>query len=337
MSQKVSMADIAQRLGVSRATVSYVLNKPDTEMVGDAMRARVLAMAQEMGYHPNRAAQALAGRPSHLIELFVQGYYPMYYARAIYEFERQIWPTPYQLYIVHPNRWTEEEWETFDSGWPTDGSIIFDEAMPDQARISLKQRSRPVVALGMCPPTDVDHVFVDVYPALLEAIRHLAAQGGRVACLLPCPAETAVTLTLLRYRAYQQVMKEAGLAEEIIVTPEQSGPGTRTLTREIVRDHVARHGCPNAIFCFNDERAIATLAALRDLNYRVPQDVLLIGHDGIEDVNYHSPQLSTIQFPMEEGARLAWQLLQHRILQPDAPLQSVTLDAKLVLSDSSAR
>lgn len=330
------MADIAGRLGVSRATVSYVLNNPETEMVGDAMRARVLATAHEMGYQPNRAAQALAGRPSHLIELFVQGYYPMYYARAVYEFERQIWPTPYQLYIVHPSRWSEEKWETFDSGWPTDGTIIFDEAMPDKVRTSLKERGRPVVALGMCPPTDVDHVQVDVYPALLQAMRHLAARGGRVACLLPGPADETITLTRLRYLAYREVMQESNLPEEVIVTPERSGEGTRALTREIVRDYVTDKGCPSAIFCFNDERAIATLAALRDLNYRVPQDVLLIGHDGIEDIAYHSPRLSTIEYPMEAGARLAWQFLQHRLQNPDAPIQSARVTANLLLSESSA-
>ncbi len=227
--------------------------------------------------------------------------------------------------------------KSFDSGWPTDGTIIFDEALPHEARASLKARRKPVVALGMCPPTDVDHVRVDVYPALLEAMRYLAAQGGRVACLLPCPPEQAVTLTLLRYLAYQQVMKEENLAEEISITPECVGKGTRTLTREIVSNYVEENGCPNAIFCFNDERAIATLAALRDRNYRVPEDVLLIGHDGIEDTAYHTPRLSTIEYPMEEGARLAWQFLQNRLNHPDTPLQSATLTARLLLSESSAR
>lgn len=72
---------------------------------------------------------------------------------------------------------------------------------------------------------------------------------------------------------------------------------------EIVRDHVACNGCPNAIFCFNDERASA---ALRGLNFRVPQDVWLIGPNGIEETAYHSPCLSTIGYPIAEGApRLA--------------------------------
>ncbi len=329
------MADIARRLGVSQATVSYVLNDPDTELVGAAMRERVLAMSREMGYRPNRAAQALAGRRSHLIELFVQGYYPAYYARALYEFEEQIGPTPYQLYIVQWIHWTEEDWEKVDSGWPADGVIIFEAQLSERAMASLKGRGVPLVAVGLSPATDVDHVRVDLSPALLQAMRHLAAQGGRVAFLSPWEVGIAAHITDPRYLAYHAVMQEANLVEEVIVTPDRSGPGTRALAREIVRDYVAQHGCPNAIFCFNDERTIATLDALRDLNYRVPQDALLIGCDGIDDTAYQSPRLSTIQYPMEDVARLAWQFLQRRLEHPDIPLQSATLTAPLVLRESS--
>ncbi len=123
----------------------------------------------------------------------------------------------------------------------------------------------------------------------------------------------------------------------MILTPDRSGPGTRALAREIVHDYVAQHGCPNAIFCFNDERAIAALDALRDLNYRVPQDVLLIGQDGIDETAFHSPRLSTIQYPIEKVARLAWRFLQRRLEHPDVPLQSATLAAPLLWRESSAR
>ena len=106
-----------------------------------------------------------------------------------------------------------------------------------------------------------------------------------------------------RYHVYRAVMKKMGRAEEVIVCPHAIGPHTRALAREIMRNYVAANGCPEAIFCFNDERAIATLDALRDLNYRVPQDVLLIGCDGIDETDYHSPKLSTIQYPYDEAAR----------------------------------
>ncbi len=139
-----------------------------------------------------------------------------------------------------------------------------------------------------------------------------------------------------RYHAYQAAMQEANLPEEIIVSPDGTNPETRALARETVRDYVTKNGYPNAILCFNDERAIAALTALRDLKLRVPQDVLLIGCDGIEDTLYHNPALSTIEYPIEETVRLASVFVAAHLKEPEAPLQSATLTARLLLRESSA-
>ena len=167
-------------------------------------------------------------------------------------------------------------------------------------------------------------------------MRYLTSKRKRIAYLQPWPLEQASSGPDPRYRAYHQAMKEANLPEEIIVAPDKSGLQTRVSIRETVRNYVRENGAPEAIFCFNDERAIAALAALRDLNLRVPQDVLLIGCDGIEETLYHSPTISTIEYPIEETARLSWQLLQRRLEEPDAPVQSAHLTAKLALRKSSA-
>jgi LacI family transcriptional regulator len=342
------MADIARKLDVSRATVSYVLNEPNTDLVGAAMRERVLATAREMGYRPNRAAQTLKGRPSHIIQVCVNDFYPAFYARALHEIKTQIAPTPYELYIVHPKRWADDDYEKVDSGWPMDGVIVCDSYFYPNAMAVLKECRIPIVTLTLTPaltPTltatsastfDVDHVCVDLNPALLEAMHHLAAHRNRVAFLSPWEINVTTTDADPRYHIYRAVMKKLGRAEEIIVCPHAAGLHTRALAREVIRNYVRENGCPEAIFCFNDERAIATLDALRALNYRVPQDVLLIGCDDIDETDYHSPKLSTIRYPFEEAARLSWEFLQRRMTKPDTPLQSATLTAELVLRESSA-
>jgi DNA-binding LacI/PurR family transcriptional regulator len=332
--QKVSMTDIARRLQISQATVSYVLNGRKNGTVSEEVRSRVLMTAREMGYRPNRVAQALKGSPTFRIELFVHGYYPAYYARALFEFENQVRPSRYRLNVTDSSHWTGDDWKNVDSGWPIDGGIIFDAAIPEEAVTLLSQSHVPLVSLGVVPHTTLDHIRIDLQPALSEAMRHLAARGGRVAYLSNFPPD-ATQFSDPRLTAYREVMRESSLPEEFILTPDLSGDGTRARARETVSDYIKEHGCPNAIFCFNDERAIGTLAAVRDLGYRVPEDVLLIGLDGIDETAYHSPQLSTINYPIAEGARLSWQFLQHRIENPDAPLQSATLTAQLIFRESS--
>ena len=162
MTQKVSMADIARKLNISQATVSYVLNGREGNLVGAATRERVLTTAREMGYRRNRAAQALAGQRSYLVELCVHGFYPAFYARALHEFERQTGPTPYQLHIVNPSQWSEKDWEDTDGGWPVDGLIIYDAYILDSVMASLKQRGTPIIAVGIFPDESLDHVTVDL-------------------------------------------------------------------------------------------------------------------------------------------------------------------------------
>ncbi len=117
--------------------------------------------------------------------------------------------------MIQPAYWTEEDWETADTGWPTDGVILCEISPPDKAMATFKECRKPVVAVGINPPTDVDHVRVDVWPALLQAMRHLAAhgvqRGGRVAFLSPWEADIAANVTDPRYLAYREVMEEANL------------------------------------------------------------------------------------------------------------------------------
>lgn len=335
MSQKVSMADIARQLNISRATVSYVLNERESELISEATRTRVLDTARQLGYRRNRAAQALAGQQSYLVELCVYGFYPAFYARVLHEFERIIASTPYQLHIVNPNSWKSKDWENNDGGWPIDGIIIFDAFLPDAAMMNLQERGVPIVGAGIFPNTGWDYVQVDLSAALKDALRFLTAKSRRVAYLSDRP-ENRESFDP-RFPTYKKAMEAANLPLELIVAPDRGGLETRSQTRSLVRDYIAQNGCPDAILCFNDERAIATMAALRDLKLRVPDDVLIIGCDGIEETAYHSPSISTIQYPLEETTRLCWRFLQQRIQQPDISLQSAILPAQFVARESSHR
>lgn len=331
------MTDIARHLNISQATVSYVLSGRASGSVSEVTRKRVMEAAQEMGYRRNRAAQALAGHGSHIIEFCVTGFYPSYYGQILEAFDVELRSTPYELHIVNPVFSNEKEWGFSKGDWPIDG-VIADTPLPEDMLASLKQRGTPVVSVGLFTHTETDHVFVDMTPALLEGIRQLAAHSRRVAFVSmwePHPVTVGYRQDS-RYPAYSQVMRETGLKEEMIIAHESEGLSQRAVAHQTVRDYIAQNGSPDAFFCFNDERAIGTLAALRDMGIRVPQDARLLGCDGIEDSAYHSPAISTIQYPFAEVARLSWQFLLNRIKNPDVPLQSATLTAQLVQRASSA-
>lgn len=337
------MADVARQLNVSPATVSYVLNGREGTLVSDRTRERVLEMAQQMGYRPNRAAQVLAGKRSNVIELCVNGFNPAFYGQVIHAFQNQFVANPYQLRIVNPDYTREGDWPFVGNDWPMDGLIISDAYFPESIAPSLaypgahivSKLGVPIVSTGIFAITDIDYVRVDLVPAIEAALRHLAANCKRIAYVSLWPAHTEAENSDPRYPAYQRIVREFGLKEELIVTYDSRDVPLREFTRATVRKYIEENGCPDGIFCYNDERAIATLAAVRDLGLKVPEDVRLIGCDGIEENTYHNPPLSTIQYPFDEVARLAWEFLNRRIEEPEIPMQSATLQAELVLRESS--
>jgi LacI family transcriptional regulator len=334
--KRVSMMDIAHHLNISQATVSYVLSGRTGGSIGKDTRERVLEAAQQMGYRRNRAAQALAGHRSHLIEFCVWGLNPAFCSQALDAFDRQLRDTPYESLIVNLSSIGEEDWTSSTGIWPVDG-IILHHPLTKKALASVQRRQTPLVSTGAEPNKEVDHVYVDMAPAMLQAIRHLTAHNRRVAYVSPDHQENWALNIDARYGSYRRVMREAGLVEEKILTPEEQGVTNRASVRRAIRDAILAKGHPGGLFCFNDEVAVAALAALRDLGLRVPQDVMLIGCDGIEETEYHSPAISTIQYPFLGVAQAAWKLLQSRMENPNLPLQSVILTANLVLRESSAR
>jgi DNA-binding LacI/PurR family transcriptional regulator len=134
-----------------------------------------------------------------------------------------------------------------------------------------------------------------------------------------------------RHAAYHAVLAAAGLPPECIVTSDQSRGGARATVREYVHEH----GCPDSIFCHNDDMAIGAYLGLRDLGIRIPDDVALVGCDGIEDTEWLECPLSTLAQPIEQMCALAAEFLQRRIDEPDAPRQQAMLQPTLVIRESS--
>jgi DNA-binding LacI/PurR family transcriptional regulator len=107
-----------------------------------------------------------------------------------------------------------------------------------------------------------------------------------------------------------------------------------TVSRAL-KAYIARHGCPDGLFYFNDDVAIGAFRALRDLGLRIPQDVALVGCAGIEDTAYHDPPLSTIAQPIEEMCVTALSFLIGRIKEPSIPVQQIVLQPRLEVRGSS--
>jgi LacI family transcriptional regulator len=332
MMRRVSTLDVARRAGVSKTTVSYVLNGRTDVAISGETRQRVLDAARDLDYTPNRAARALATGRTQLIALWTPCLYPPYYAKVIHHIQVQLKQSHYEMMVADTS--TYIEWEAhLDrlSQWPVDGIIALDSPAYVSRFLEISgNRHVPLVTMGVYKDDHAVGVLLDIYPGAWDAMRHLLASGRRrVAYMVDrdrLPGEA-------RHGAYSAAMREVNLPEEYIIiterTPESAYQG--------VTEHVTACGCPDAIFCHNDDMAVGVNRALRDLGFRVPEDVAITGYDGIADTEFTDPRITTVVTPAEEMCATAWNLLQQRIAAPSDQVQHIYFRPRLVVRESSRR
>ncbi len=329
-STKPTIAELATRLSLSKGTVSRILNDKGSNFSKET-RHRVFTVAQEIGYAPDPLAHALATGRSGFVSLWVQTLVTSYHAQVAHAMEKALNTHDYHILVTPFGRFSRngEEYAKVPIG--VDGMIAH-EIYSDLWLLLFGNAPRnfPVVTTGMFMPLNSrDHVLVDIAGATTEAIRHLvASQRRRVAYV----SDSLVSRHHdTRYIAYRTVLAESGLKPELISLPSADRAAIRSASRE----YVQTHGCPGALFCHNDDVAVAAYRALLDLGLQVPADCALVGCDGIPDTEYLPVPITTIVQPYAAVCDMAYQFLKQRMAAPEALPQHVTLPAVLEIRQSS--
>lgn len=323
--KRVTLRDVADQLGVSYATVSRALNGVEDAYISDATRARVREMAQQMGYRPNHAGRSLSSGRTGLLALWL---YPMhgqtaYHAAVARRMGEAADARGYPM-VVDPIRPGGER-RPFDR-WQVDG-VILHEAAP--ALANEVRPPVPLVATGAFQLLEgVDEVKIDLRDGAQHAMAHLLQTGRRKIVYLT--DDLATRSADIRYQVYTNTLDAAGFEPRYMnVEPTRAG------AREGVKAYVAEHGVPEAFFCHNDDYALGTYRGLCDLGVKVPDDVALVGCDGIQDLEYLEVPITTIAQPLDEMCDVAFHLLETRIADPTLPIRRERLNARLVIRAST--
>lgn len=331
--RRITLKDIAKELNLSHATVSRALNRVNDSLISEATRERVRQTASELGYRPNYAGRALVTGKTGLLSLWLwsendQTSYQAMVSRLMYHEARN---RGYQMVVDlvgrldlrgHPDR-------SFDF-WNVDGVVAHEAAPAILANLAGAKRPQvPIVATGSYNLlTDADRVVINVSGGARQAMRHLI-DGGRKK-ILYVTEDLGGRTADPRYQIYVELTKEAGLPRLFVDLSLD-----RALVRTGIREYIRDNGCPDALYCHNDDMAIGAYRALCDLGIRVPDDVAIVGFDGIEDTEYLEVPLTTVVLPLAEMCTTAFQFLEQRIENPSSPLQEAVLEASLSIRPSS--
>lgn len=333
----VTMSQIADVANVSRSTVSFVLNDRQRNggSIGEETAQRVRQVAQELGYRPNRSARALVTGKTNLIGLAMWNLERAHYASVTECVQKNLESSQKHLLISCLKcQMDQNDPCLLDSifPWPLDGVLTLsaDEVLANYWK-KFKSWPAPVVNMGRMAQylNNVDSVEVDLSVGIHQAMEHLLQIGcRRIALAVPIDD---IQNKKTRTAAYEKSLQRTNMPMEHIALKDSS----RAYTRQIVHTYIAKNGCPDGIMCFNDDVAIGCYYALRDMNIKIPEQVALVGCDGIEDTEYQECPITTIVQPIEEMCRLAWELLQERIKDPERPYQQKVLLPQLAVREST--
>jgi LacI family transcriptional regulator len=319
-----TIRDIARQLNLSHTTVSRVLNNRDAIRIPEATRDRVRAAARELGYRPNLSARALVTGRSKLIALQLYRLDSPFAMEVARRLQALAWEDGYEV-LVH-----EFLGDNTNLRSVVDGVLLLDRIFSPEDSLPRAEDQIPHVALGAFHVDTIDSVGVDLYTPGLEVMQLLLKAGcKRIAFLGQSQMDPEADGRMAAYRA---AMQEAGLPPIPIEASDHARP--RSSGYAAMRTFLSGKIAPEAIFCKSDELAVGCYRALRERGLRIPDDVAVIGCDGLDEGLFLPPPLTTLSQPIEALCQQGWQFLKRRMEDRDLPRQQAILSATLTLRES---
>ncbi|WP_433648889.1 LacI family DNA-binding transcriptional regulator [Micromonospora zamorensis] len=326
--QRPTLEAVAARAGVSRATVSRVVNGSTT--VAQPIREAVTRAVAELGYVPNLAARSLVTQRTDSIALVMPEAATRVFSDdqvfpgIIRGVSQELEAADKQLVLMLAGSPAgHQRVERYTTGRHVDGVLFASLHGADPLPGTLARLGIPVVVSGRplgdvpVPYVDVDHVA-----GVTTAVRHMIDIGRRRIATIAGPQDMVAGIE--RLSGYRSAVADAGLPELIAV-----GDFTRESGAAAMRRLLTEHPDLDGVFAASDLMAHAALRTLREAGRRVPDDVAVVGFDDIETAAYTEPPLTTVRQPIVElGRRMTRQLL--RLAAGETIEQAIMLPTELI-------
>jgi len=329
----ITLEEIAKIAGVSRSTVSRVVN--GNERVREETRQKVQSVIDELNFQPNIAARSLAaGRtsiiglviPAGVSALFKDPYFPQLIQGITAACNKKEYSM--MLWVDEPTYHLRTIRQVLYSGL-LDGVIISSMLMDDPIIHSLYQRKMPFVLIGRHPDLDVNYLDVDNKAGAKKAMIFLIESGFNRIATITGPKNMIAGND--RYRGYCEALNQYDLAlDDDLVTEGDFTEESGYVGMKKLLPH-----SPDAVFAANDSMAMGALRAIHEADLIVPKDVAVVGFDDAPVASLANPPLTTMrQSPYEMGYK-AVNLLLDVIKHPDQPIKHIVLESELIIRGSS--
>ncbi|MBO0790959.1 MAG: LacI family DNA-binding transcriptional regulator [Ktedonobacteraceae bacterium] len=287
--------DVARRAGVSRTTVSYVLNGTPHQRISQETRERVLAAARELDYHVQPSARALRRGRNDDIYFILSRPLTLFTSSLVSAMQQRALEIGYTLAVYFNDSTMEEARRNFlirlFSQRPTGIVSIEGSVTPKEVELAKSKGAGPCVFVGDWSECSIPAVKMQTTEIGRLATRHLIERGHRRMGFI-APQNRFLSYTIPpRLAGMREALEEAGI-HDLCVLPIEAI--TLEEARRVARQLAADPTRPTALYGFNDEYCFHLLRALREQGLRVPEDIALIGTDNIPFCELTRPSLTSI-------------------------------------------
>ena len=319
----MTIADVARRAGVSRATVSRVLNGQDT--VDPALAERVRRVSETLRYQPSATAQGLARGATRTVGVVVPDLANPFFPEVVKALTIAAVQDDFSVLVADSDEDPEAEMRLIqDLSRRVDGLILCSPRLENADLRRAVRNGLPTVCTNrLIDPPLTASVMIDSGHGMQAVLEHLSALGHRRLAYLAGPPSSSSNGE--RLRALEQGWRTP--PPVLVPTGSKSQDGYRSVP-------AALEAGVTAIVCFNDLVALGALARLRELAVAVPSQVSVVGFDDIATADFVQPALTTVRLPKSELGRRSWEILRDQLNQREAT-PSIRLEPSLVVREST--
>jgi len=337
--KKITIEDVAKRAGVSKGTISAVINAKNT--VKPATRDHILAIMKELNFRPKGVARNLKyGNQEKTIGIIIKDLnYPFYtsIATGVREYANS---KGYSVIVTSSenDHECEKKFSHLFSAKDIKGTIIapiVEGTAEIEHLFKLKMINYPFVLLEDVKGIQANVVAIDNLKAIKKAVKYLIENGHTKIVHFAGPQQSSHTQE--RIEGFRHAFSESTLVfnKEMIVSVGSHYEESFTKTIEYFKNK-NREDYPTAIVCFNDQQALAVMSALKSMKIIVPDDISIIGNDDIYYAKIYPVPLTTIRAPQEEIGRRAADILIRNIESSTLlPNERVVLETEFIIRDST--
>lgn len=331
--KKPTLIDVGRESGVSAITVSRALRDPDR--VSKALRERIFAAVDKLGYVPNPAAATLASNRSSVIGVLVPSFSNNVFSDVLAGASSVIEGTRFSIQIGNTgySALTEEAIIPKFLTLKPAGIIIAGIDQTEASRRMLSAADCPIVQIMDDAPDPVDVIVgFSNFQAAAQSVQHMVDQGFRRIAFIGTRMDPR---TQQRMAGYRSVMEEHRLYDErlLITTPQKSSV---ELGRHLLGELLEVAPDCDGVFCNNDDVAVGIALECQRRNLRIPRDIGICGFNDLGTTSQMSPAITSVHTPRTEiGAKAAQYILDRNAGQPQPKNRRLNLGFELKIRAST--